>query len=252
MANYDERLVLDSGLRDNIIYNEHLVRYELAKEFVDSKTVLEIASGSGYGSSILAKSGAKKVIAMDVSQEAIDMAQEKYGHEKINFKLGDAENIDFEDNFFDVIVSFETVEHLKNPSKFISELKRVLSDDGLVLISTPNKDVFKEKNPYHLKEFTKDEFSDLLSQEFKYFKILEQTSALASFISDINIDSSIDIINKNRADYFIAICSKTEVDLKIKKSFVSLNPLALERIKNNPVMKFSDNIYRILQFLRIK
>ena len=75
---FDERLVPDDSAKQHIIYDEHLIRYELAKEFVKDKTVLDIACGSGYGTKILAEAGAREVEGIDISEEAIISARKNY------------------------------------------------------------------------------------------------------------------------------------------------------------------------------
>ena len=112
MANtFDERFVSDIGSRKNIIYDEHMIRYGLAKRFVQGKTVLDIACGSGYGSDILAKAGAKKVIGMDVDEDALNGARKKFVYDNLEFKKGNGLNLG--EYGFDVVISFETIEHLQ-------------------------------------------------------------------------------------------------------------------------------------------
>jgi len=243
---FDERLILENK-QDNIIYNEHLVRYEFARQFVQEKEVLDIACGSGYGTKILAKSGAKKVTGIDISEDAVKIAQEKYSQENIKYITANAEDTKQIDHNFDLVVSFETIEHLKNADKFLQEIKRITKPDGLVFISTPNREVSQEKNPYHLKEYNKQEFQELINKYFKYYKILDQSNGLASCIS---VDSNQAIIHNQASQqplYFIAICSQSDIlNQVVTKNFVSLNYQALERIYKNPIMRLSDKIYPFL------
>ncbi|MBU0619689.1 MAG: class I SAM-dependent methyltransferase [Patescibacteria group bacterium] len=264
MSDFTERLILDNKSKNNIIYNEHLVRYEFVKQFVKNKKVLDIACGSGYGSKILAKAGAGKVVAIDVDEEAIKFAKQNYGHKNIEYQVGNAEEIGQGSNIFDIISSFETIEHLQNPNKFLSELSRVAKDNGLVIISTPNKDVFKQKNPFHLKEFSKTEFEEILGKYFKFHKILEQGNGMTSCIlsgTETDIRCLSVATDRHRMSvsapalpaplYFIAICSqeKDAVENLQIQNMASINFTALEKLYNNPVLKISDKIYSWLKKL---
>lgn len=152
-----ERVILNKTTPKGIIQN-HLERYNFAKNFVKGKTVLDLACGTGYGSEILLLAGAKKVFGGDISEAAIKYAKKNYSRPGLNFLIMNAENIPLEDNSIEVVVSFETIEHLPNYEKFLSEVKRVLKKGGTFICSSPNKLVnspFTKKplNKYHFKEF---------------------------------------------------------------------------------------------------
>ena len=142
---------------------DHLARYKFAETFVKDKSVLDIACGTGFGVDILSKSGASSVLGVDIDQSAISYAVENYGSDKVKFVSGSAESIEAPDNSFDVIVSFETIEHLEDElrSKYLDELFRTLKPDGVLLLSTPNKQITspwqdKPNNPFHILEYTKE------------------------------------------------------------------------------------------------
>jgi 2-polyprenyl-3-methyl-5-hydroxy-6-metoxy-1,4-benzoquinol methylase len=270
---FDERLVLNNESKTNIIYDEHLVRYKLAAQLAAGKKVLDIACGSGYGSKILAEAGAEKVVAIDVDAEAVAEAKKKYTHANLEFRVGDAEKtlpvsvntprpsatpLDRGDldtcskegtELFDLVVSFETIEHLKEVEKYLAEIARVLALEGIFLVSTPNREVFGQKNPFHLHEFTRGEFEETLKKHFKNIFILEQTNGIASLIKAGNSGSILLSDSAAKSLYFIAICSNNSANLSelFKESVVSVNPAALERIKNNPVMRFADKIYSLIK-----
>ena len=255
MANiFAERLIVNKETKGNIIYNEHLARYELAKEIIAARggaeKILDAACGSGYGSKILAETGAQKVVAIDISPEAIQSAKELYSSPNIKYVLGDVKNIKEENNSFDFIASFETIEHIDDPGLFLKELKRVLKDDGLAIISTPNGEIFGEKNPFHLKEFSRSEFAELIGKYFKYFQIIEQGNGLASFIKggtgEIKINKLCGLDNFKPL-YFIAVCSQINFSEKIlEKNIISINFSALQNIYNNPGLKIINKIYTLL------
>ena len=244
---FDERLVITEENRANIIYDEHLVRYQLAAQAAKGKNILDIACGSGYGAKILAQAGAAKVTAIDQSLEAITKAKQNYSATNIEYKVGDAENFGEADGAFDLVTSFETIEHLKNPEKYLAEIARVLKREGIFLVSTPNREIFGQKNPYHWHEFTRSEFEEILKKYFKNILILEQTNGIASLIKS-GETGKIYFFDSGKPLYFIAACSNNDVRLPdlFKESVVSVNPTALERLRNNPVVNLSDSIYSLI------
>lgn len=160
------------------IWLDHIARYEFASSYVKGKNVLDLSCGTGYGSKILCDAGAKKVIGVDISGEAIDFSRTKYKKDRLEFKIGDILKIEFPDSYFEVVVSFETIEHVSNQKKALLEIRRVLKPDGLLIISSPNRKMtspFKSfdelpENPFHIVEYTMKEFIQLLGN---YFKVVE-------------------------------------------------------------------------------
>lgn len=133
-------------------YFEHLNRYVFAANYVKTKKVLDLACGSGYGTRILSDAGAKEVIGIDISREAIAYASKKYGNDKTHFKISDALEINLPAKHFDVIVCFEFIEHIVNQEALLKEIRRLLSNDGILVISTPNIATYTDKNKFHRKE----------------------------------------------------------------------------------------------------
>jgi SAM-dependent methyltransferase len=161
----DERMVPDSA--GTPTFWEHVYRYALASRFVAGKRVLDIACGEGYGAAALQKAGAARVIGVDVSESTCRHARNKYG---LDARPGTAEKIPLSDNSVDVIVSFETIEHVPNPIGFLDECVRILTPGGRLIISTPDEEVYTgrlgTRNPYHCSEMTESEFSALLCSRF--------------------------------------------------------------------------------------
>lgn len=151
---------------DDNTFWEHIHRYRFACQFCQGKRVLDIACGEGYGSAALVASGAASVIGVDISPETVAHAKAKYG---INAIVGSAEAIPIETGSVDLVVSFETIEHVPKPAKFVEEARRVLAPGGTLIISTPNVEVYgsgNEKNPFHCSEMSKEEFLALLNPKF--------------------------------------------------------------------------------------
>lgn len=150
---------------------EHLNRYYFVVNQLDltGKTILDIASGEGYGSDILANY-ATKVFGVDISSEAIEHAREKYKAKNLRFIRGSVVDIPLKDHSVDVVVSFETIEHLNEHDEMMIELKRVLRKNGVLVISSPDKLFYSElpktKNEFHIRELYYNEFKDLINKYF--------------------------------------------------------------------------------------
>ena len=206
---------------------EHKQRYLSIKDLVKGKRVLDAACGEGYGSFFLA-SFAESVTGMDIDQGVIEKAKSKYIRDNLSYAASSVELLPFESNSFDIVVSFETIEHVDEiiQHSFLEEVKRVLTPDGILIISTPNKEHYSEKydytNPFHVKEFTKDEFDRFLNRYFKFNRFYSQRFEVLSVINDqpaSGENHSWDVVAGNHSivqeQYMVAICSDNELtDLK--------------------------------------
>lgn len=163
---------------------EHIYRYRFALRFVRGKDVLDIACGEGYGTAAIAKAGARSVIGVDISEEACAHARQKYG---IDARCGNAIEIPLPEKSVDTVVSYETVEHVTDPRTFLAECRRVLRPSGLLVISTPNKDIYSiadcYQNPFHCSEMSEDEFVALLREGFKSVRLYSQHLKYAAWWS---------------------------------------------------------------------
>jgi len=177
----------------------HLARYRFALEFIeDDDIVLDAPCGTGYGSALLTERS-KKVYGVDISSPAIEHANELFCNDNNCFFVCDIQDMKmFKDAYFDVIVSFQGIERIKNPHKFLEEIKRVLRPEGRLIISTPRK---PEGSEYHIVEFNLEEFKTILS---KYFNITGMFGQIYTEIFDLEA-KKIDAFAYNRFDY-IALC----------------------------------------------
>jgi O-antigen biosynthesis protein len=164
---------------------EHLHRYLLASQLCVGKDVLDIASGEGYGSALLARKAAS-VVGVDISEAAVKHASDSYPSGNLRFLQGDCAQIPMADNSVDVVVSFETIEHHTQHEEMMLEIKRVLRPNGVLVISSPDKYHYSEKpgfsNEYHVKELYEQEFKDLIGRYFKSSRYYGQRVVYASVI----------------------------------------------------------------------
>jgi 2-polyprenyl-3-methyl-5-hydroxy-6-metoxy-1,4-benzoquinol methylase len=172
---------------------EHLHRYALVKGLVKDKVILDIACGEGYGSNLLAQE-AKLVIGVDIDKETVKAAQGKYKKKNLTYQVGSTSNIPCEDNFFDIVVSFETIEHHNEHEQMIAEIKRVLKPEGILIISTPDKkqysDIPNYQNPFHIKEMYEKEFKALIKNNFQNQIFLQQQPIYGSLIINEALNSN--------------------------------------------------------------
>ena len=117
----------------------HLDRYEFAKSYCSDKRVLDGACGTGYGAAMLSNV-AREVVGIDCSIDAIRYASENYATGNVSFGHAFVEMSPFSDASFDVVTSFETVEHTLCPQAHMAEIVRLLSpDSGCAIVSSPNQ-----------------------------------------------------------------------------------------------------------------
>ena len=145
---------------------QHVVRYASVKDIVAGKRVLDIASGEGYGAKLLLDWGARSVTGVEISSAAVATAKRLFGGKNIKFLVGDAENLEPTLKGvqpFDLIVSFETIEHLANPERFLAYLPKCLAADGAIVMSCPNDSAYSDAhdNRFHMHRYSLEEFRTL-------------------------------------------------------------------------------------------
>lgn len=208
------------------IWYEHWHRYAFARRFVAGKSVLDVACGEGYGSNLLADVAAN-VVGVDVSDQAVAHARARYGSRaNLQFEQGDATALYVPAASFDVVTSFETLEHVDAHEALIGGLARALKDDGLLLISSPDKrtysDLSGQRNEFHVRELYRDELEQLLSRHFRHVQLYGQKLLFQSamWLIDDATAQSIDTVTASSSSgepqpgllydpiYYIAVCSK--------------------------------------------
>lgn len=176
-----ERVV--PGRVEETLWAEHLARYSLSTRLVSrGARVLDYACGTGYGSTLLKEAGAERVVGVDRSVAAIEYARRHYLEAGIDFLVTDCTSAGLSSGWFDLVVCFEAIEHMDSPSRFLQEIERLLHPAGLLILSTPNKKTYTDErpvdpNPFHIKEFYRGEFVDLLQETFTSVVLYGQSTA---------------------------------------------------------------------------
>ena len=153
-----------------ILFLKHLFAYEFAqKNISEHSAILEIGCGEGYGTNLLSKKF--MITGLDIYEQVINHASEKYGSATCKFLLFNGEKIPYPANTFDAVVSFQVIEHIKDDINFVSEVFRVLKRKGVFLITTPNrhyrlKPGQKPWNRFHEREYDSQDFFNVLNSKF--------------------------------------------------------------------------------------
>jgi SAM-dependent methyltransferase len=174
-----ERVV--EGIHYGWLMRDHLARYQFATKYCRRRRVLDLATGTGYGASILRKYGAREVVGVDCDPGVLSYAKERYGTFGLDWVRADAYELPFEAEF-DVVVSFETIEHLKDPERFVAQCRKALKPGGLFIVSTPESAGGPMCSAFHEFEFTRNEFAELLETNFSHFELFGQRRELAEAI----------------------------------------------------------------------
>lgn len=171
-----ERVV--EGIHYGWLMKDHLARYRFAAKYTRRKRVLDVATGTGYGANILRTHGALEVVGVDRVQDVLDYASSRYGGRGMRWVNADAYELPFEQEF-EAVVSFETIEHLKDPARFVEACKRALKPGGTFIVSTPESVGGPLTSPYHEFEYTRSEFRDFLRDHFRRVTLFGQRRELS-------------------------------------------------------------------------
>lgn len=233
--------------QNGMIRAEHMHRYALARNLVKGLTVLDIACGEGFGSTMMAEE-ATRVYGVDIDPETIAYATKTYGREgRIEFQVGSCDAIPLPDGSVDVVVSFETIEHHDKHEEMMREIRRVLTPGGLLFISSPNKKIYSDatgyQNPYHVKELYREEFADLLKRHFFHMRLICQQATAGSFVYEMQTpyyrddkyaggqlmleheDGSVkSYADDDTSRYYLALCSDAPRRLEVSLSSAYMSP----------------------------
>jgi len=153
----------------------HAKRYLFALPWCEGREVLDVACGVGYGSATLADVAAR-VVGGDIDPASVEYARRRYARPNVEFRVLDATALPFDDEAFDAVCSFETIEHLERPEELVREAARVLRPGGAFLLSTPNAErtTAAPANPHHHVEYAPGDFERLLHERFATVELFGQ------------------------------------------------------------------------------
>jgi SAM-dependent methyltransferase len=205
------------------LFEEHLARYFFAGEFVQGQCVLDLGCGTGYGSYYLSQKGAQFVLATDVDAEAIQYARLHYKAANLLYLQSNAINLPLAQQSFDLVISFEVIEHLQAVKTYLAEISRVLTDKGWLIGSTPNRLVYsmgayESHNPFHWREYDPIELDLLLKEFFDSVFILGQRPFHGFVIGPVPINPN----EASRAIEFLPENVRTERSIADSKYLVYL------------------------------
>jgi GT2 family glycosyltransferase/SAM-dependent methyltransferase/glycosyltransferase involved in cell wall biosynthesis len=222
-----ERLV--PGKAEPDLFNEHFARYVYARQFCTGKAILDTGCGVGYGSRYIAEE-ASSVVGIDNDPAAIAYARTNFSSLNTQYLVADSHNIPFETGSFDVVTSFELIEHLPRATDYLAEVRRVLKPDGVLIVSTPNHTVYSEHrggepNPFHVQEWDFDDFAALLKQYFSQVEFLGENHvagvAILSERARTQVPAALQApASPSTSDYFVCVCSQRAVETKPGLVFV--------------------------------
>ena len=211
---------------------EHWHRYLIVLDYVAGKRVLDVASGEGYGSHLLSSSAAG-VVGADISADAVAHATSRYANKNLRYVAADCTQIPEPDASFDVIVSFETIEHMTEHDAFMREVDRLLAPDGLFIISSPNRPEYSDKagykNEFHVKELDRAELKILLNPHFPAQAWFAQRAAFHSMVWPLETKAISAAALTADGDaaypeplYFVVYCARNAIPLEAVKQELSL------------------------------
>ena len=145
------------------LLRQHTERYEYAGRFLEGRTVLDAACGAGFGSAILRDQGAARVIGLDIDEESIGYAGQRYGGSAVEFQTADLEDHALDRFQFGAIVSFETIEHLSDAEGFLRRAASKLAPDGLLIASVPTVPTL-DINEFHRHDFTQASWRQMVQR----------------------------------------------------------------------------------------
>lgn len=173
MSIYTTEITSAQIASDNPLHQRLLKAYHVAAPFVKGD-VLELGCGEGRGIELIAKH-ADSYLALDKIPEVINTLAEKFPNHQ--FKQALFPPVDLPNERFDTIVNFQVIEHIKDDYLFLKEIARLLKPGGIAITSTPNSKMTLSRNPWHTREYTGNELSDICN---KYFSKVDMMGIVGS------------------------------------------------------------------------
>jgi len=200
--------IFDSGRREF-----HLDRYRFAAQRVEGKHVLDCACGTGYGTRMLHEVGrSASVTGVDVDREAIAYALKKHNAQSISYLCSSGDTLPLSDASMDVVVSFETIEHVRDDVSLVEEFYRVLRRDGILIVSTPNEWPLATA-PHHVREYDRDSFQRVIEPKFDCLELYNQNSGSETTHNRGQLRGIVETTNRNEklAECYLAVCRRKSV-----------------------------------------
>jgi len=211
-----ERLI--PGHVDADLLNEHMARYAFAARLAQGKRVLDAGCGAGYGTAALAAK-ASSVVGVDVAEDAIAFARANYALPNLLFAQASCDALPYPDGSFDLVVSFEVIEHLKDYRGFLREARRVLAPGGQFIVSTPNRLYYTESrgaegmNPFHFHEFEFEELRSELAEVFPHVAMFVENHVAGVGFQPEAPDTSVEVLVEEgqtepaESNFLVAVCA---------------------------------------------
>lgn len=206
------------GQVDTDLWNEHLARYVFAARLCRNKKVLDVGCGAGYGTAQLAQE-AYFTVGVDLAADALVYAASHYSRPNLVFLPASCTALPFRAQSFDLVASFEVIEHIVEWREMIEEARRVLRPDGQFIVSTPNALYYREAraqagpNPYHYHEFEFNEFREVLEAVFPSVTLFLQNHSAGIVFQPVDPDEAAEVVVAERrldpgqSHFFIAVCA---------------------------------------------
>ena len=217
MVEFTGERVIPGQVNDDL-WSEHIARYAFARRYSDGRRILDAGCGAGYGAAELSQT-ALHITGIDIAFDAVEYARATYPIANLLFAVSSCTATPFRPNSFELVVAFEVIEHLQDFRAFLKECARVVTPQGLFIVSSPNKSYYAESraktgpNPFHEHEFEADEFVAELSAVFSNVRLLLQNRvesfafhpAKTFWPADVRIDAGGG--KPSDANFLIGLCS---------------------------------------------
>lgn len=180
-----ERMILDryqSSPEDYAIYLMHIATYRFAEPHARGKRVLDFGCGSGYGAHLIAETAAS-VIGVDVADDAVAYARSHFVRDNLSYQRVSADgNLPFAEGSFDTVLSFQVLEHIREPARYLASIRRVLATNGKLVLATPDRStrllpLQRPWNRWHVREYSATELEHLLSCYFAKVDVMGMTAS---------------------------------------------------------------------------
>lgn len=251
MENNGERHLIKENFNNEAAFYGHLMHlatYNFSLDFIINKNVLDFGCGSGYGSKIMSEK-ALSVTGVDISNEAIEYANNNYSSKNLTFlNISQINGVEFH-NKFDVITSFQVIEHVFNEKKHIQTILQLLKPNGIFIVSTPNKDIRLYKNMqkpwniFHVKEYNERDLIKLMKQYFSDLEMLNISAKKEFVIHEVLRVSKQKKITLPCTLFFIPRFLSIKLLGLQKMIYATLKPIK-DKIQNNKNIKTNNTTFK--------